>query len=78
MGLIIFYQEDITRILAAALEQQRNTARSVTAIDGEYAAAYQRGFVDAVMALSVAFGVRVPCATRVVVAKPEMIDNGWR
>jgi len=37
MGLDMWFREDVTRILASALEVQRNSARSVTALDDEYA-----------------------------------------
>lgn len=65
MGLTVFYQEDVTRILAATLEVQRNSARALAPLDAEAAAAYQRGFVDALLAVAVAFGVRAPSAARV-------------
>jgi len=60
MGLDMWFREDVTRTLASVLEVQRNTARSVTALDGEFAEAYQRGFVDALCAVAVAFGIRAP------------------
>jgi hypothetical protein len=56
----MWFREDVTRTLASVLEVQRNTARSVTALDGEFAEAYQRGFVDALCAVAVAFGIRAP------------------
>lgn len=77
MGLELWFPEDVTRILSAAFEQQQNTARAMPALDGEYAAAYQRGFVDALLAVSVAFGIRIPSATRQP-ERPTTIDNGWR
>jgi len=60
MGLDMWFREDVQRILASTLEVQRNSARSVAALDTEYAVAYQRGFVDALMAVAVAFGIRLP------------------
>ncbi len=60
MGLDMWFREDCKRILASVLEVQRNSARSVTALDEEFALAYQRGFVDALCAVAVAFGIYNP------------------
>lgn len=60
MGLDMWFREDCQRILASVLEVQRNSAQSVAALDTEYAVAYQRGFVDALCAVAVAFGIRAP------------------
>jgi len=60
MGLDLWFREDCQRILASVLEVQRNSARAVTPLDAEAATAYQRGFVDALMAVAVAFGIRPP------------------
>jgi len=37
---------------------------SATALDREFAEAYQRGFVDALCAVAVAFGIRAPTTNR--------------
>ena len=81
MGLDMWFREDVTRILASVLEVQRNSARSVAALDTEYAVAYQRGFVDALCAVAVAFGIRAPTVPG---RKEPVIENdtenksGWR
>jgi len=64
MGLDCWFRDDVTRILASALEVQRNTARTVTPLDTEAAALYQRGFFDALLAVAVGFGVRPPSTPR--------------
>lgn len=64
MGLDMWFREDVTRTLASVLEVQRNSARALAPLDSEAAAAYQRGFVDALMAVAVAFGVRPPSSGR--------------
>jgi len=64
VGLDMWFREDCQRILASVLEVQRNSARSVTPLDVEAATAYQRGFVDALMAVAVAFGIRPPTPWR--------------
>ena len=64
MGINMFFHEDVTRILGSVLEVQRNSARSVTALDSEYAVAYQRGFVDALKAVAVGFGIAPPTTNK--------------
>ena len=60
MGLDVWFREDVTRILASVWETQRRGAAAVTPLDVEYAAAYQRGFVDAIRAVAVGFGIAPP------------------
>ena len=55
----IWFREVVTRILASVLEVQRNAAR-ITPLDTEYATAYRRGFVDALQAVAVGFGLALP------------------
>jgi len=62
MGLDMWFREDVTRILASALEVQRNAASAMPALDAEAAVAYQRGFADALRAVAVGFGIRPPTA----------------
>ncbi len=59
MGLDMWFRDDVQRILASVLEVQRNSAR-ITPLDTEYATAYQRGFVDALQAVAVGFGLTLP------------------
>ncbi len=56
MSLDMWFPTEVTRILASVLEVQQNAAR-ITPLDIEYAAAYQCGFIDALRAVAVAFGL---------------------
>ncbi len=77
MGLDMWFREDVTRILASTLEVQRNAASAMPALDVEAAAAYQRGFFDALKAVAVGFGIAPP--TAVVKTEKELgQDSGWR
>lgn len=58
MGLDMWFREDVRRILASTLEVQRNSSLALAPLDAEAAFAYQRGFVDALMAVAVAFGIQ--------------------
>lgn len=81
MGLDMWFREDVQRILASTLEVQRNSARALTPLDAEAATAYQRGFVDALMAVAVAFGIWPPSTARPAVQKDagvgEGVGSGW-
>jgi hypothetical protein len=76
MGLDMWFREDCQRILASVLEVQRNSARSVAALDDEYATAYRQGFVDALCAVAVAFGIRAPTTEKPLARRGP--DNEWR
>ena len=76
MSLDIFFREDVTRILASILEAQRNAARAMPALDTEQAAVYQCGFVDAIKAVAVGFGLAPPSKAEPK-NEPRVIDNGW-
>jgi hypothetical protein len=82
MSLDLWFREEVTRILASVLEVQRNNARSIAPLDTETAAAYQRGFVDALLAVAVAFGVRGPLAAPVAREVDPRVrggdGSGWR
>ena len=57
MGLDLWFAEDVARILAATQEtMQASQAASIVNED------YQQGFVDALRAVAVAFGVASPRA----------------
>lgn len=75
MGLDMWFREDVTRILASTLEVMRNSARSVAPLDVEAATAYQRGFVDALLAVAVAFGVRPPGTARTPARSPSTVER---
>ena len=76
MGLDMWFREDVTRVLASTLEVQRNAARAMPALDADQAAAYQRGFFDALLAVAVAFGIRAPTTEKLVTRRGP--DNEWR
>lgn len=64
MGLDMWFREDCQRILASVLETQRNAARALPALDAEAAIAYHRGFVDALKAVAVGFGIAPPTTNK--------------
>ena len=79
MGLDIWYREDCQRILASVLESHRSALNAAPALDTEHAAAYQRGFTDAMRAVAVGFGL----APSTQIAKPKkepktVASSGWR
>ena len=76
MGLDMWFREDCQRILASVLETQRNAARAMPALDTEQAAAYQRGFFDALRAVAVGFGIAPPTTEKLVTRRGP--DNEWR
>jgi len=57
MALDLWFREDVARILAATQETMRNSMGAVLPVDPEVGAAYQQGFVDALRAVAIAFGV---------------------
>jgi hypothetical protein len=67
MGLDLWFREDVTRILASAHEAMRASTVAMSAPRSALTDAYQQGFVDALRAVGVAFGVclrgslREPC-----------------
>jgi hypothetical protein len=60
MGLDVWFQQDVARILASTHETMAASIRATAPLDAEIAEAYQRGFVDALRAVAVAFGVAGP------------------
>jgi len=77
MGLDMWFREDVTRILGSVLEVQRNSARALAPLDTEAAMAYQRGFVDALKAVAVGFGITPPTAERPVPGR-QVNASGWK
>ena len=63
MGLDLWFQQDVARILAATHETMAASVGAVSPLESEVADAYQRGFVDALRAVAVAFGVYPPGIT---------------
>ena len=62
MGLDVWFQQDVARILASTHETMAASMRATAPLDAEIAEAYQKGFVDALRAVAVAFGVAAPSA----------------
>lgn len=60
MALDLWFREDISRILASTHETMRASAGAVPTLDPELSATYRRGFLDALRAVAIAFGVVVP------------------
>jgi hypothetical protein len=60
MGLDLWFQADVERILASTVETMTATMNAAPAFDPERAEAYRQGFGDAIRAVAVAFGVARP------------------
>lgn len=56
----MWFQRDVMRILAAAQETMRACSEIASPDTSEVVDAYQRGFVDALRSVGVAFGVSAP------------------
>lgn len=69
MGLDLWFQEDVARILASTQETMR-----ASQAEGGVNEDYQQGFVDALRAVAVAFGVAQPSSFRQTTHWP-MIDG---
>jgi hypothetical protein len=63
MGLDMWFREDVARILASSQETAAGLGSAVPALDPQTAAAYHRGFADALRAVAVAFGIAAPAGT---------------
>jgi hypothetical protein len=63
MGLDLWFKEDVARILAGITETMTAAMNATAPLDIEQAEAYQLGFLDAVRAAAVAFGVAAPSMT---------------
>jgi hypothetical protein len=66
MALDLWFREDVTRILASAHETMRASTAGWSSVSPELAATYQQGFVDALRAVGIAFGVAAPGSPRQV------------
>jgi hypothetical protein len=60
MGLDLWFREDVTRILASTHETMRASTGRLDSSDSDILDAYQQGFVDALRALGIAFGLGAP------------------
>jgi hypothetical protein len=60
MALDLWFQEDVSRILASTHETMRAAASALPSLDPELSATYRQGFLDALGAVAIAFGVVVP------------------
>lgn len=66
MPLDLWFREDVTRILASTHETMRASTAGWSHVSPRLATAYQQGFVDALRAVGIAFGVATPAAPRQV------------
>jgi hypothetical protein len=62
MSLDVWFQQDVTRILASTHETMTASMRATAPLDVEMAEIYQRGFADALRAVAIVFGVSAPSA----------------
>jgi hypothetical protein len=60
MALDLWFREDISRILASTHETMRASVGALPALDPELSETYRQGFLDALRAIAIAFGVVVP------------------
>jgi hypothetical protein len=60
MGLDLWFQADVARILASTQETMAATMSAAPALDPDQAEAYKQGFTAAIRAVAVAFGVAGP------------------
>ena len=77
-GLDLWFREDVARILASTHETMVASMRASAPLDPETAAAYQQGFVDALRALGVAFGVVPPGGRGTAAIQGELPAPGYR
>jgi hypothetical protein len=59
-GLDLWFADDVKRILASTHETMAASMRAAPPLNPETAEAYQQGFIDALRAVAVAFGVAAP------------------
>jgi len=60
MALDLWFPQDVARALASIYETMAASMRASAPLDTEMAEAYRQGFVDALDAMGVAFGVAAP------------------
>ncbi|MBN1137700.1 MAG: hypothetical protein JXM73_14025, partial [Anaerolineae bacterium] len=59
-GLDLWFPDDVKRILASTHETMAASMRAAPPLNPQTAEAYQQGFIDALRAVAVAFGVAAP------------------
>jgi hypothetical protein len=64
MALDLWFREDVARILASANETMRASTGALPPVSSELTAAYQQGFLDALRAVGIAFGVAPLASSR--------------
>ena len=74
-GLDLWFREDVARILASTHETMAASMRASAPLDPKTAGAYQQGFVDALRAVAVAFGVASPGSLPI---RSELLSPGRR
>jgi hypothetical protein len=60
MGLDLWFQADVARILASTQETMAATMSAAPPLDPDQAEVYRQGFTAAIRAVAVAFGVAGP------------------
>lgn len=60
MGLDLWFRDDVVRILASTYETMQASTGAVGPISPDVAEPYRQGFVDALRAVAIAFGVGAP------------------
>ena len=78
MALDLWFREDVARILLSVRESMRSSIGAVTPLDPELAQTYQCGFLDALNAMAIAFGVRaVTLAEPPALLPSSTVANVW-
>lgn len=72
MGLELWFPQDVARILSATHEAMRSSMAAIAPPDVDLAVAYRQGFVDALRAVALAFGVGLPA-----LSEPEGGRDRW-
>ncbi len=65
MALDLWFRDDVMRILASAHETMQACTGAVGSISPDLCETYRQGFVDALRAIAIAFGVAAPSLTHV-------------
>jgi hypothetical protein len=79
MGLDLWFQEDVARILASTYETMR-VSTDATATCTEFVEVYRQGFADALHAVEIAFGLIQPSrpVDRTLTQNTPTIEAGRR
>jgi hypothetical protein len=60
MGLDLWFRDDVARLLASTYETMLASSDAIAPLAPEVAQVYHQGFIDALYAVAVAFGVGAP------------------